>query len=76
MLHIHGGILISPKSEVSESERKKKGSLLTQTVKNLPTVQELQVWFLGQKDLLEKKTATHCSILACKIPWSLGGYSP
>ena len=25
MLHIHGGILISPKSEVSESERKKKG---------------------------------------------------
>ena len=27
-----------------------------------------QVWFLGQKDSLEKGMATHCSILAWKIP--------
>ena len=69
-LHIHEGILINPKSEVSESERKKRANLLAQTVKNLPTMQEIQVWSLGQKDLLEKEMATHCSVLAWKIPWT------
>ena len=28
------------------------------------------VRFLGQEALLEKKMATHCSILAWKIPWT------
>ena len=32
-------------------------------------MQETQVQFLGQEDLLEKKTATHSFILAWKIPW-------
>ena len=31
---------------------------------------------LDQEDPLEKEMATHSSILAGKIPWSLGGYSP
>ena len=37
-------------------------------VTNLPTMQETQVQSLGQEDLLEKETATHCSILAWEIP--------
>ena len=36
-------------------------SLVTQTVKNLPAVQETWVQFLGQEDPLEKQTATHSS---------------
>ena len=45
-------------------------SLVAQMVKNLPEIQETQVWFLGQEDLLEKGMATHCSILAWRIPWT------
>ena len=37
-------------------------------VKNLPAMQETWVWSLGQKDALQKETATHSSILACKNP--------
>ena len=32
--------------------------------------QEMWVWFLGLEDPLEKEMATHCSILAWKIPWT------
>ena len=32
--------------------------------KNLPAMQETQVWFLSREDFLEKEMATHCSILA------------
>ena len=39
-------------------------------VKNLPTLQETQVQFLGQEDLLEKGIATHSSILVWRIPWT------
>ena len=38
-------------------------------------LQEMWIQSLGQDDLLEEKVATHCSILAWKIPWS-AGYSP
>ena len=37
-------------------------------VKNLPAMQETQVQFLGQEDLLEKGMATHFSIIAWRIP--------
>ena len=33
-------------------------SLLARMIKNLPVMQETQVQFLGQEDLLEKGTAT------------------
>ena len=36
-------------------------------VKNPSTMQETQVWSLGQEDLLEKEVATHSSILAWEI---------
>ena len=37
-------------------------------VKNLPAMQETLVQSLGQEDPLEKKMATHSSILAWEIP--------
>ena len=43
---------------------------MAQMVKNLPPVQETQVWALGQEDTLEKGMTTHSSILAWKIPWT------
>ena len=39
-------------------------------VKNLPTMQEMQVQPLGQGDPLEKEMATHTIILAQRIPWT------
>ena len=44
-------------------------SLVAQSVKNLPAVQETWVRSLGWEDSLEKEMATHCSILAWKISW-------
>ena len=43
---------------------------MAQTVKNLPAMQETQVWSLGQEDTLEKGMATHSSILRWRIPWT------
>ena len=45
-------------------------SLLTQSVKNPPAMQETQVWSLGWENPLEKEMATHSSILARRIPWT------
>ena len=45
-------------------------SLVSQTVRNLPAMQEIQVLSLGWENLLEKGMATHSSILAWKIPWT------
>ena len=39
-------------------------------VKNLPTMQETQVQFLGQEDPLEEGMETQSSILAWRIPWT------
>ena len=44
-------------------------SLVAQTVKRLPTMQETGVQSLGREDL-EKEMATHSSILVWKIPWT------
>ena len=45
-----------------------QASLVAQTVKHLPTMQETWVRSLGQEDPLEKEMATHFSTLAWKIP--------
>ena len=45
-----------------------RASLVAQRVKNLPAMQETQVWFLGQENPLEKGMATHSSLLAFEIP--------
>ena len=44
--------------------------LVAQSVKNLPTVQEIQVPSLSWEDPLEKEMANHSSILAWEIPWT------
>ena len=45
-------------------------SLVAQTVKNLPTIRETWIQFLGGEDPLEKGMATQSSLLAWKIPWT------
>ena len=45
-------------------------SLVAQTVKYTPAVQETRVQSLDQEDPLEKEMASHSSTLACKIPWT------
>ena len=49
--------------------RRQWASLVAQLVKNLPAMQETLVQFLGQEDPLEKRQATHFSILG--LPWWL-----
>ena len=46
-------------------------SLVAQLVKNPPARQETLVRFLSQEDPLEKGKATHSSILAWRIPWTV-----
>ena len=46
-------------------------SLVAQLVKNPPAMRETCVLALGWEDPLEKRKATHSSILAYRIPWSL-----
>ena len=47
-----------------------RASLVSQLVKNPPTMQQTPVRFLGREDPLEKGMATHSSILAWEIPWT------
>ena len=46
--------------------------MVAQMVKNLPTMQETWVQFLGWKDSLEEGMVTHPSILAWRIPMDRG----
>ena len=46
-------------------------SLVAQLVKNPPTIQETWVQSLGWEDPLKKGKATHSSILAWRIPWTV-----
>ena len=45
-------------------------ALMAQLVKNLPAMQETRVRSLGWEDPLEKRMATHSSILAWRISWT------
>ena len=44
-------------------------SPVAQMIKNLPAMRETWAQFLGREYPLEKKMATHSSILAWRIPW-------
>ena len=46
-------------------------SLVVQLVKNLPAMWGTWVWSLGWEDPLEKGKATHSSLLAWRIPWTV-----
>ena len=47
-----------------------KASLVAQTVKNLPAMQETWIQSLGWEDPLEEGIAIYSSILAWRIPWT------
>ena len=46
-------------------------SLVAQLVKNPLAMPDTWVRSLGWENPLEKGTATHCSILAWRIPWTV-----
>ena len=52
---------------ISSLSNNEEASLMAQSVKNLPAVQETQVWSLGGEDSLEN-LAIHSSIFAWEIP--------
>ena len=51
-------------------------SLVAQSVTNLPALLETRVQSLGWEDPLEKAMATHSSILAWRIPWTVARQAP
>ena len=51
---------------------RKRASLVAQMIKNLPVMLETWVQSLGLEDPLEEGMVTHSSILAWKIPWTVG----
>ena len=64
---------MSPNEKMSEwiSLPLSGGSFLVSgAVKYLPAMQKTTAWFLGLEDPLEKRMATHSSILAWRIPWT------
>ena len=62
--------LLSNNKREEYSILKTRASLVAQSVKNLPVVQETQVRSLGGEDPLEKEMAAHSSTLAWKSPWT------
>ena len=47
-----------------------RASLMAQSLKPLPPMQDTRVRSLGWEDPLEKEMVTHFSILAWRIPWT------
>ena len=62
--------IIEKAKEFQKKQKSMWTSLVTQTVKTLPAMQETWVRSLGQEVPLEKEMATHSSFLACRIPWT------
>ena len=61
---------ISPGEGIGYSLQYSWASLMIQTVKNTPALQENWVPSLGWEDPLEKGKATHSSVPAWRIPWT------
>ena len=51
-----------------------EASLVAQTVKNLPAVQESRIRSVGWEDPLEEDTATRSRVLAGRIPTERGAW--
>ena len=65
------GLGRSPGEEIGYPLQYTWASLVAQLVKNLSAVWETWVQSLGWEDPLEKGPATHSSILAWRIPWTV-----
>ena len=61
---------ISPGELIGYPVQYSWASLVAQTVKNLPAMQETWVRTLGWEDPLEKRKATLSSTMAWRIPWT------
>ena len=61
-----------PREGISYSLQYLWASLVAQTVKNPPAMQDTWVLSLGWEDLLEEGMATHSNILAWSIPMERG----
>ena len=61
----------SPGEGISYPLQYSWASLVAGLVKNPPAMQKTWVRSLGWEDSLEKGKATHSSILAWKIPWTI-----
>ena len=70
MLRFMGSQRVGHDRTTELTEDVRKSSLVAQTEKNLPAMQETWLRSLGQEDPLEKGMATHSSILAWRIPWT------
>ena len=68
---VHSVISINAGKTVIKCNILSGASLIAQLVKNPPAMQETPVRFLGWEDPLEKGEATHFSILAWRIPWTV-----
>ena len=62
------GLGRSPRGEHGNPLQYSWAYFVAQLLKNLSAMQETWVRSLGWEDALEKGTATHCSILAWRIP--------
>ena len=67
---LQGEQIEAQRGEVPDLVNDNTASLVAQSVKSLPAVQETWVRFLGWEDPLEKEMATYSSILAWRIPWT------
>ena len=56
---------------ISDPPQYSWASLVVQLVKNPPAMWQTWVRSLGREDPLETRKATHSSILAWRIPWTL-----
>ena len=61
-------VILEPKNIKSATFSPFMASLVAQTVKNLPAMQEMWVRSLGWEDAVEKRMAVYSSILAWRIP--------
>ena len=68
------GLGRSPREGISYSLQYSWTSLVAETVKNPPAIQETWVWSLGWKDPLKEGLATHSSILAWRNPMDRGAW--
>ena len=62
-------IIVTPREFSLHLCLQRMSSLVAQTVKRLPAMQETQIRSLGQEDPWWKEMATHSSTLAWKVPW-------
>ena len=59
-------------TELRKSLYHSRASLVAQSVKKLPAIQETRVQSLGREDPLEKEMTTQFNIPAWRIPWTEG----